>query len=122
MVISMEAACVDNSILLDCLTSKVAVEKPEIRSTDPNIPIDNNCTGDELHFGMAGGSRKYVDEGDKSDERRAIPTANQRQWAATELKRFDLGTIDVDVYKGEDSDDMDVDEEEVASQADNESM
>ena len=50
-VIAMEAACVDNAILLEYFTPKVAGEQPEIRSTVPNIPIDNNCTHDELHFG-----------------------------------------------------------------------
>jgi hypothetical protein len=46
MVISVEAARVGNAILLDFLTSEVALEEPEIRSTDSNIPIDNNCTDD----------------------------------------------------------------------------
>jgi hypothetical protein len=41
VVISVEAARVDNAILLDYLASEVAYEEPEIRSTDPNIPIDN---------------------------------------------------------------------------------
>jgi len=54
MVISVEAARVDNAILLDYLASEVALEEPEIGSTDPNIPIDNNCADDELHFGMPG--------------------------------------------------------------------
>jgi len=49
-VITTEAARVDNAILLDYLTSEVALEESEIGSTDPNIPIDNNCTDDELHF------------------------------------------------------------------------
>jgi len=53
--VSVEAARVDNAILLDYLTSEVALEEPEIGSTDPNIPIDNNCTDDEPHFGMPGG-------------------------------------------------------------------
>jgi len=56
VVISVEAARVDNAILLAYLTSEVTLEEPEIRSTDPNIPIDNNCTDDQLHFGMPGGS------------------------------------------------------------------
>jgi len=56
VVISVEAAHVDNAIHLDYLTSEVALEEPEIGSTDPNIPIDNNCTEDELHLGMPGGS------------------------------------------------------------------
>jgi hypothetical protein len=73
MVISVEAARVDNGILLDCLTSEVALEEPEIGSTDPDIPIDNNCMNDELHFGMAGGSGDFDDEGNESD---AIPTAS----------------------------------------------
>jgi hypothetical protein len=75
VVISVAAAHVDNAILLDYLTSKVALEEPEIGSTDQNIPIDNNCMDDELHFGMPGGSGDFEDEGDESD---AIPTASWR--------------------------------------------
>jgi len=68
VVISVEAAHVDNTILRDYLTSEVALEKPEIGSTDPNIPIDNNCTDDTLHLGMPGGSGDYEDECDKGDD------------------------------------------------------
>jgi len=93
VVISVEAARVDNSILLDNLTSEVALVEPEIGSTDPNIPMDNNCTGDELHFGMPGGSRDFENKGDETD---AIPTASRRRRAATELERFEQGTSDVD--------------------------
>jgi len=114
MVISVEAARVDNAILLDYLTSEVALEEPEIESTDSNIPINNNCTDDELHFGMPGGSGDFEDEGDACD---AIPTASRRRRAATELERFNLGTSDVDGYVGEDGDDADADEEEEPSQA-----
>jgi len=57
--ISVKAARVDNAIILDYLASEVALEEPEIASTDPNIPIDNNCTDDELHFGMPRGSGDY---------------------------------------------------------------
>jgi len=77
VVITVEAARVDNAILLDYLASEVALEEPEIGSTDPNIPIDNNCTDDELHFGMPEGSGNYEDEGDECDMRDAIPTASQ---------------------------------------------
>jgi len=115
VVISVEAVRVDNTVLLDYLTSEVALEEPEIGSTDPNTPMDNNCTDDELHFGMPGGSRDSEDEGDESD---AIPTASQRQRATTELERFNLRNSDVDGYEGEDGDDVDADEEEEASQAD----
>jgi hypothetical protein len=115
VVISVEAARVDNAILLDYLTSEAALEEPEIRSTDPNIPIDTHCTDDELHLRLAGGSGYCDDEGDTSD---AIPTASRRQRAATELERFDLGTNDVDGNEGEDGDDADADEEEEALQAD----
>jgi len=76
MVISVEAARVDNAILLDYLTCEVALEEPEIGSTDPDIPIDNNCTDDEGHFGMRGGSGHDKDEGDESGMRDAIPTAS----------------------------------------------
>jgi hypothetical protein len=110
VVISVEAARVDNTILLDYLTSEVAIEEPEIGCTDPNIPIHNNCTDDELHFGMPGGSGDFDDEGDKYD---AIPTTSRRRRAATEHERFDLGTSDVDGYAGEDGDDA-VEEEEAS--------
>jgi hypothetical protein len=113
IVISMKAARVDNAILVDYFTSEVALEELEIGGTDPNISIDNNCTDDELHFGMSGGSGDFEDDSDESD---AIPTASRRRWAATELERFDLGTSDVHGYEGEDGDDAD--EEEEASQAD----
>jgi hypothetical protein len=76
VVISVEAPCVDNAFLLDFLTSEMPLEEPEIRSSNPNIPIDNNCTDDELHFGMPGGSGYYEDEGDESDERDVIPRAS----------------------------------------------
>jgi hypothetical protein len=76
MVISVEAACVDNAILLDYLASEVAHEEREIRSTDPNIPIDNKCADDEIHSGMPGGNGDYEDEGDESEDRNAIPTAS----------------------------------------------
>jgi hypothetical protein len=121
-VIGVEAVRVDNGILLDYLASEVAVEEPEIGSTDPNISIDNNCMDDEFHIGMPGGSRDYEDEGDESDVSDAIPTASQQWWPATELKRFELGTSHVDGYEGEDGDDVDADEEEDALQADDESM
>jgi len=87
LVISVGAARVDNAILLDYLTSKVALEEAEIGRTDPNIPIYHICTDDELYFGMSGGSRKYKDEGDESDESDAIPTTIQWRWGATKLER-----------------------------------
>ena len=97
----------------------MSLEEPEIASTDPNMPIDNNCTDNELHSGMPGGCENYDDEGDEMDESDAISTARQQRRAATELERFDLGTSDVDGYEGDDGDDADADadEEEEASQA-----
>jgi hypothetical protein len=92
----------------------MALEEPEIGSTDSKIPMDNICTKDELHFGMPGGSGDFDDEGDESD---GIPTASWRRRAATELERFDLGTSDVHGYEDEDGDDADADEEEEPSQA-----
>jgi hypothetical protein len=68
---------------------------------------------------MPGYSWVFEDEGDESD---AILATSQRQRAATELERFDLGTSDVEGYEGEDGDDADADEEEEASQADDGSM
>jgi len=119
VVIGMEAARVDNAILLDHWTSEVAVEEPDIGSNDPNIPTDNNCTDDTLHFWVAGGRRDYYDEGGESDKCDDIPTASRRQQPATKLGRFDLGTTDVDGYEREDGNaaDAEVYEEEDASQA-----
>jgi hypothetical protein len=78
MLISVEAARVDNDILPDYLASKVALEEPEIGSTDPNIPIDNNCTDDELNVGMPWGNWDYEDERDESDNLDAIATPSRR--------------------------------------------
>jgi hypothetical protein len=93
VVISVAAARVDNAILLEYLTSEVALEEPDIGSTDPNIPIDNHWTDDELHFRMAGGGGDFEDEVDESD---VILTASWRQRAATELKRDEMGASVVD--------------------------
>jgi len=54
LVISVEAASVDNAILLDYLTSEVVHEESEIRSTGPAILIDTYCPDDELHLGYQG--------------------------------------------------------------------
>jgi hypothetical protein len=78
VVFSVEAARVDNAIILDYLASEVALEQPEIRSTDPNMPIDNNCPDIKFHFGMPGDGGNYEDEGDESDDRDAIPTASRQ--------------------------------------------
>jgi len=121
VALSLKAVCVENAILLDYLTSEVALEEPQIRHIDPNILIDNNCMNDELHFGMPGGSGNYEDEGGKSDERNAIPTASRRWRPATGLERFDLETSEVDGYEGEDGDDADADEKKGMLQADDES-
>jgi len=85
VVISVEVARVDNVILHDYLTSKVVLGEPEIGSTDQNIPIDNNCMDDELHFGKPGGSGEYDDDGDKNDDSDAIPTDSLQLRASTEL-------------------------------------
>jgi hypothetical protein len=113
-VFSVEAVCVDNAILRYDLTSEVVLEEPEIGTTDPNIPIDNDCTDDEPDFGRPGGSGDFEDEG---DERETIPNTSRRRQAVTELERFVLGTRDVNMYEGDDGDDVDEDEEEEASQA-----
>jgi len=62
VVISMEAACIDQAILLDDLTSEVVLEEPGIGNTDPNIPTDNNCKDDKHHFGMARAGMEYEDD------------------------------------------------------------
>ena len=120
MVITVEAASVENAILLNYLTSEVAPEDPEIRSTDPNIQIDNNCMDEELHIGMLEGSGNHEEEGDESDEHDSFPTANPSQWPTTELVRIDQGTSGYDGCEGKHGNDADEDahEEQDASQAD----
>jgi hypothetical protein len=59
VVISVDAARVNNTMLLEYLTSEVALEEREIGSTDSNIPIHNNGTNDELHIGIPGGQRGF---------------------------------------------------------------
>jgi hypothetical protein len=75
MVIGVEELLVDNAIRLDYLTSEVAFEEPEIGSSDPNIPIENNCMDDEPHFRMPRGSGEYECEGHEREERDVIPMA-----------------------------------------------
>jgi hypothetical protein len=77
-VISMEAARVENPIHLHYLTSEVAFEEPEMGSTDSNLPIDNNFTDDEVHFGMAGGCEDCDNESCEFDKSDAIPTASRQ--------------------------------------------
>jgi hypothetical protein len=89
-VISTDAACIENAILLHYLTSEVALEEPEIGSTGPNIPIDNNCMDDKLLFGMLGGCEDYDNEGDEIDKCDTIPTGSWQRLAATELNRFNV--------------------------------
>ena len=104
----------------------MALQEPEIGSTDPNILIDNNCTDDELHLRMLEGSWDSEDEGDDSEDRDAIPTDSRRQPPATELDRFHLGIStgdrydgeNGDRYEGEDGDNADADEQQKASRAD----
>jgi hypothetical protein len=72
IVISTEAASVHNAILSEYLASKVALEEPEIRSTDPNNPKYNNSTHDELHFRTPGGGGKYEDESDQTTSAKNI--------------------------------------------------
>jgi hypothetical protein len=97
------------------LACEVALEEPDIASTDPNIPIDHNCTDNKLHFGVPGGSGDYEDEGGECEVHDAIPTTSRRLQPVTDSERFDLGTSDVDRYEGEDGDDADTDEEEEVS-------
>jgi len=122
-VSSREEARVDNAILHDYLTSDVVLGEPEIRSTDPLILIEANCTNDELDFGMQGSSGDYEEEGDQRDERDVNRDASRQRWPAIEHEGFDFRTSDVSGYVGKDGNDAneDADQEEEASQADDES-
>jgi len=114
----VEAESVANASRLDYLVSEVALEDPEIASTNPEITIEYNCTADELHFGMPGGSGEYEDEGDESNGCDGILTGSQGPQPTTELKRFYVETSNVDGYEGNDRDDAVADEEEDTLQAD----
>ena len=118
VVLRVEAARVDNAILLDYLAADVALEEPETRSTDLNIRMDNSYRDDELHFGMPGGSGNYEEEGDERDLRDGIPPQSQRRCPATELERFDHGSSDFHGYEAVDGNDVDADKEEEPSPAD----
>jgi len=96
----------------------VALEEPEIRRTNLNIPIDNNCIDDKLPFRKPADSDDHDDEGDKIDQSDAIPNTSGQWWAATELQRFETGTSDANRYEGDNGDNADADEEKEAWQAD----
>jgi hypothetical protein len=100
MVISMDGASVDNPMFLDYLTSEVELEESEIGHTDPNIPIDINCTDGNLRIRRSGGSGDTEDEGVEGGVCDAIPTASRCQRPETELERFDFGSSDLDWYEG----------------------
>jgi hypothetical protein len=117
-VISPDAAHADNTILLDYLTSSVALQEPEIGCTELNNLTHNNCPHEQLHFGKPGGCEDYNDEGDEIEMCEAHPTASWSQRAATELQSNDLGTSDVDEYEDDDGHVAEVDEKQDASQAD----
>jgi len=108
---------VANAILLDYLTSEVALEEPEIGCTDTNNPTDNNCTDDELRFGMPGGSDEYDNQCEEIDSSYATLTASRQWQARTEPERLDLWTIDVNRYEGNDGDHADADELDEATPA-----
>jgi hypothetical protein len=115
-VIGPDAAQVANAILLDYLISAVVLEEHKIRSTDPNIPIGNNWTDDELHFEMPVGCEDLDDDGDIIDNSDDIPTASRQRPVSTELERLDLQTSDGDTKESDDIDNADADQEEGLSQ------
>jgi hypothetical protein len=118
VVISVEAARIDNAILHQHVAAEVVLEESDIANADSSILIHNNCTNDNLHFRMPEGSGDYDDEGDKSNVHDAIPIASQRQRPTTELEKFGLRSWDVNGHKGDNANDADADEEAEASQAD----
>jgi hypothetical protein len=78
VVISVAAVCVDNASLLDYLASEVVLAEPELGSTDPHIPIDNNYMHDTFHFGMPRGIGYCEDQCEESDMRDPILTASRQ--------------------------------------------
>jgi len=78
MVISVTAVRVVNAILLDYLACEVALEEPEIGSTDPNIQIDNDCRDQDLQSVIPVGTGDNEDECDERDDHNAISSASRR--------------------------------------------
>jgi hypothetical protein len=107
VVISMEAAHVDNDSILYYCTCEVALVEPQIGTTDTYIPIDNNCTEDKVHFGIPWGSGDSEVEGDESNNHEVIPTVSWQQRPSTALGSFVLGTRDVNRSEGADCDNVD---------------
>jgi hypothetical protein len=64
VVISVKEAHAHNGVLFDYLTSNVALEKPEMGSTDLNIAIDNNYPDASRQLGMPAGGGEHTDEAD----------------------------------------------------------
>jgi hypothetical protein len=52
------------------------IQELDIGSTDPNIPIDNTCTNDKLHFRMLWARTNNIVDGKEKDQSDAIPVAN----------------------------------------------
>jgi len=98
--------------------SEVALEEPEIGSTDANIPIVNNSTEDILNVQMPGGSGDYYDEVDESNDHDSFPAAILQYQVAMDLESFDMASSDVDRYEGNDANDPDEDDEEESLQPD----
>jgi hypothetical protein len=86
----VEAAHVDNPVLLDYLTTPVMLEETEIGNTDRNIPNVTNCLDDEPNPGMAVGWAGYKEQRDEIFEHHAILTGSSQGRVLTELGRFHL--------------------------------
>jgi len=56
LLISVEAVHADNVIPHHYFTSEVALNQPELGSSDPNIRKVDNCIANDLDFGIRGGS------------------------------------------------------------------
>jgi len=72
----------------------------------------------KLNFGVPGCCEDYDDKADEIPESNTIHTTNQQRRAATALERFDVGTSDVNLSKGDSGDNADADEKGEALQAD----
>jgi hypothetical protein len=65
---------------------------------------------------MPAGGENYHSEGEGIAESDVIPTTRWHRMATTELERFDIGTSDINRYKGKNDGDADMDEEDAALQ------
>jgi hypothetical protein len=96
--IYVKGAFMDNAILLEYLTSNVAVTKPEIGCTHITVMVNSQFRDDKLYIWMAGDSGDFENDGDTIKELNAFPTPSLRRLTITEHESFYMGNGDIQGY------------------------